>query len=184
MAPGDNGSAITSFTATCTSGNGRRDRLVVGTASPLTVAGLTNGKTLHVHASTATNAAGTGPSSPASAAAVPRRRAGNTDVADRDGGNERITVAFGPPADNGGSSITGYTATCISTSSGLTGSNLGPGSPLTVANLFNGENYTCVVTATNAIGTSPPSPRSAAVVAATVPAAPTIIGATAGNAAR
>ena len=180
VAPVANGSAITNFTATCSSSNGGVTGSSSGPGSPLTVPGLTNGKT-YTCALTATNAAGTGPSSPASVGAVPAGVPGAPTSPTATGGNERITVAFGPPADNGGSSIAGYTATCTSTSTGLTGSISGPGSPLTVANLFNGENYICVVTATNAIGTSPPSATTAAVVAATVPAAPTIIGATGGS---
>jgi mono/diheme cytochrome c family protein len=63
-------------------------------------------------------------------------------------GNGKITLSFSAPANDGGSSISGYTATCASN----TGS--AAASPVTVSGLANGMSYTCTVTATNATGTS------------------------------
>ena len=68
-------------------------------------------------------------------------------------GNAQATIAFTPPASNGGSPITGYTATC---NPGALSAN-GAASPLTVTGLTNGLTYSCSVTATNAVGTSAPS---------------------------
>ena len=68
-------------------------------------------------------------------------------------GVRNATVAFTPPANDGGSPITGYTVT--SNPGGITAS--GTGSPITVSGLTNGVSYTFTVVATNNTGTSPPS---------------------------
>jgi hypothetical protein len=94
-------------------------------------------------------------------------------------GNAQISVAFAPPSNNGGSAITSYRATCGSQSAS------GAGSPIAVSGLTNGTSYTCTVTATNAAGTGPasaPSGSATPQTPATVPDAPTIGTATAGNA--
>ncbi|HUR58776.1 MAG TPA: putative Ig domain-containing protein, partial [Opitutaceae bacterium] len=65
-------------------------------------------------------------------------------------GNGQATIAFTPPASNGGSAITSYAATCTP---GLFSAN-GAASPITVSGLTNGVTYSCSVTATNSMGTS------------------------------
>lgn len=64
-APSNNGAAITSYTAACSSSNGGMANSQSGPASPITVTGLTNGRT-YTCTVTATNSRGTGPSSNAS----------------------------------------------------------------------------------------------------------------------
>ncbi|OGT13239.1 MAG: hypothetical protein A3F73_07820 [Gallionellales bacterium RIFCSPLOWO2_12_FULL_59_22] len=91
-------------------------------------------------------------------------------------GNAQATVTFAAPGSTGGSAITGYTANC----GGIT--NTGAASPITVTGLTNGTAYTCTVTATNAVGTGAASDASNSVTPATVPGAPAIGTATAGNA--
>jgi hypothetical protein len=66
-------------------------------------------------------------------------------------GNAEATVTFTPPAYYGGSAISSYTATCGAFSAS------GPGSPITVTGLANGTTHDCSVTATNTVGTGPPS---------------------------
>lgn len=69
-------------------------------------------------------------------------------------GNNSASIAFTPPAYDGGSAITGYTASCTG---GASTPGTGLSSPLTVTGMTNGTTYSCSVTATNAKGTSTPS---------------------------
>ena len=69
-------------------------------------------------------------------------------------GNGQVSIAFTPPASNGGSAILDYTATCGAQSA------TGAGSPLVVTALANGTAVTCTVVARNVAGTGPPSAAS------------------------
>ena len=82
--------------------------------------------------------------------------------------DSQIVVSFSPPADDGGKTIDSYTATCVSSDLGPLGSSSATTSPVAVP-ATNGHMYTCHVTATNADGTSPPSPDSDPVLVAGVP---------------
>ena len=181
----DGGSSITSYTVTATDsttpGNGGQTKS--GTSSPITVTGLTNGNR-YTFTVTATNGAGTGPASAPSNAAVPATLPGAPTIGAATRGNAEAKVAFTAPASNGGSAITSYTVTARdSTTPGNGGqTKTGASSPITVTGLTNGNSYTFTVTATNGIGTGPASGASKAVVPATVPRAPSVGTATAGNA--
>jgi len=92
--------------------------------------------------------------------------------------NGAASVTFTAPTFDGGLPITGYTVT--SSPGGFTGT--GASSPITVAGLASSTAYTFTVTATNSRGTGAASAASNSVTATTVPQAPTIGTATAGDA--
>lgn len=95
-------------------------------------------------------------------------------------GNAQATVSWNAPASNGGAPITGYTVTA---SSGGTQCTTTGATSCVVTGLTNGTDYTFTVTATNGSGTtSAAASASNSVTPATVPGAPTIGTATAGNA--
>ena len=74
-------------------------------------------------------------------------------------GSTTATVAFTQPANNGGSTITSYTAT--SSPGGITGTlNQAGSGTITVTGLTSNTSYTFTVTATNAVGTSAASAAS------------------------
>lgn len=86
-------------------------------------------------------------------------------------GSTTATVGFAAPLNDGGSTITSYTA--LSTPGSISASSAT--SPITVTGLNPGTNYTFTVTATNADGTSGPSQASNSITTdATAPDAPTI----------
>ena len=71
-------------------------------------------------------------------------------------GNSQATINFTAPNNNGGSVITGYTATCT-TAASPTRTASGATSPITVTGMSNFTGYNCSVTAINIIGSSPAS---------------------------
>ena len=164
----DGGAAITGYTATCTSSNGGTSGSITGTTSPLTVAGLTNGKD-YTCSVLATNSVGDSTASAASNSVTPATVPNAPTIGTTTAGNAQASVAFTAPTSDGGAAITGYTATCTSSNGGTSGSITGTTSPLTVAGLTNGKDYTCSVLATNIVGDSTASAASNAVT----PQAPT-----------
>src|SRR5664280_2847611 len=174
-APGG-GAVVTGYTVTSTPGNITAN----GSASPITVTGLTNG-TAYTFTVIATNVNGNSPASTASNSVTPTAPStvpGAPTIGTATKGNAQATITFTAPASNGRSAITGYTVT--STPGGFFATV--PASPLTVTGLTNGIAYTFTVIATNANGNSPASAASNSVTPSTVPGAPTIGTATKGNA--
>jgi Tol biopolymer transport system component len=155
----DGGSGVTGYLARCAAASQS------GTASPIVVSGLTNGAAVTCTVA-AINAVGEGaasaPSAPVTPATVPD--APTAVVATR--GNAQVSVAFTAPGVDGGSAVTGYTATCGSASRDDTSS------PIVVTGLTNGTPVSCRVVARNAIGDGAASAPSNTVTPAAVPAAP------------
>lgn len=161
--PADGGNPISSYRVNCAPGA----VTVTGVASPIVVGGLSNGTTYSCTV-TAINGVGPGPAS-APVNVTPLTVPGAPIIGVATAGNTTAGIAFTPPASNGGSAITGYTATCNPGAIAATGGT----SPITVSGLANGTTYTCVVAATNAAGTGAAS-SGVVVVPATVPGAPVI----------
>ncbi|UFS71487.1 fibronectin type III domain-containing protein [Geomonas sp. RF6] len=167
------GSAITGYTVTSTPGN----ITATGIASPIVVNGLATGTT-YTFTVSAANIKGSGAASAPSNSVTPDIVPGAPAAVSASAGNGEATVSFTPPADNGGSAITGYTVT--SNPGNLTAT--GSASPITMGGLVNGTAYTFTVTAKNSKGAGASSVPSASVTPDVVPGAPTGVSATHGNA--
>ncbi len=149
----NNGAAITSQTATCTSSNGGATKTgthVGAGAAAITVAAVTTAKT-YTCTVRANNALGAGLASAPSVAVIVGSPAVPTGVSAVHFAAGQIKVTFTPGANNG-STTTSYSATCTSSNGGVAGSKTGAASPLTVTTLTVGKTYTCKVKGTNARG--------------------------------
>jgi hypothetical protein len=168
----DGGSPVTGYTVTATDQTTQANggQTATGPASPITVTGLTNGDS-YTFTVTATNAAGTGAESAPSDPVTPFTVPGTPAVFLVTPGTGQATVEFTPPADDGGSPVTGYavTATDLTTPANGGQTATGTASPITVTGLTNGDNYTFTVTATNAAGSGGSSPSTPASTAAPIP---------------
>jgi hypothetical protein len=99
------------------------------------------------------------------------------------GGNATATAVWTAPANNGGSPITGYEVRVVTgtTQVGALLPAAAGATSLAVTGLTNGTAYAFQVRTLNALGASAYSAMSNTVTSATVPTAPTIGTATAGN---
>ena len=99
-------------------------------------------------------------------------------------GNGSISLAFTAETTSSGAAVDYYTGSCVSTTGGTVFFAQGVATPIVVTGLTNGVSYTCSVTATNWVGTSAVSPASNAatpVAPVSVPGAPVLLSASAGN---
>lgn len=159
----DGGSAITNYIVTSTPGNFTGQ----GTASPISVTGLTNG-TAYTFTVVAVNSLGTSVASAASNSVTPATVPDAPTSVVATAGDGSASVAFTAGSSNG-SPITNYTVTA--SPGGATAS--GESSPITVTGLTNGTAYTFTIVATSAIGNSIASTASASVTP--VPPAPGVV---------
>lgn len=151
-----------SFEAWCTSSTGGTTRWAWAVASPAVVTRLTGASTYSCQVR-AVNALGIGTASDPSAAfttATPGVPAAPTAVTVTHSGGQPYSVAFTPPTVDGGSPITFYVASCLSSTGGKNNSGAAAGPPVPVTGLTAGQSYICRVHAVNANGpgaTSRPS---------------------------
>jgi invasion protein IalB len=158
--PNDGGSAITGYTVTSFPSG----IAATGAASPIVVAGLTNGAA-YTFTVTASNALGTSASSAASNSVTPLAAAtvaAAPSIGIAVASDKQATVNFTAPANDGGSAVTSYAVT--SSPGGITAT--GSASPIVITGLTNGTAYTFTVTAVNAVGASALSAASNSVTPA------------------
>lgn len=176
-APASNGGAtITGYTATSTPGNVTA-AITGASAAPITVTGLTNGTayTFTVHA---TNSVGNSAESSPSAAVTPATVPDPPTAVSATAANQRASVSFTPPVNNGGTVVTSFVVTATDTTNGTHGGQTASGtsSPILVTTLTNGDNYTFTVHAVNGVGNSLESSASSSIAPhTTVPDPPTNI---------
>ncbi len=175
-APADGGSPITGYQVVCFS-SGSGEPVGADTAGDVTevlLAGATPGEEYSCNVF-ASNDFGTSQQSPQSEpVTVLTLGAPNTPAAPSvsPAGRGEIVVTWDAPAD-GGSPITEYGITCISSNSGATRTTTAADTSTTVAEATIGADYTCTVRATNFYGTSDESlPSDSVGVFAAPPAAP------------
>ena len=102
-------------------------------------------------------------------------------------GDGEAAVSFTPPNFNGGAPVTGYTVTATDLTDPERADVVvtGTTSPITVTGLVNGDSYSFVVTADNALGTGAPSAATNSVVpsgaSTSTPGAPASVRATRGD---
>lgn len=128
-----NGGTATTFSS---------DKLAPSTSYKLYFAASKDGSTSAVQTVSFTSAAATVPDAPS----------GTTATA----GDASLSVAFSAPPNDGGTTITEYTASCAPANTFVaiawTASQVGTTSPLTVSGLTNGTPYKCAVKAKNGVG--------------------------------
>ena len=135
-----------------------------GTANYLLMKGVSGyGNDIHLDDISVVGITSAVPGSPTGVAAIPE--------------NAQASVSFSAPFSDGSSPILDYTVTSNPGGHTVTGA----ASPLTVTSLTNGTPYSFTVTARNSTGSSAPSAASVPVTPRTVPDAPVIGTATAGN---
>ena len=178
-APADTGGAPITGYKLYSSADNYTTAVAAPTASPFTLSGLTNG-TAYAFKVSAVNATGEGPLSAASNSVTPAGVPAAPTIGIARAGNGSATVRWTAPTNPGGSPIIGYKL--YSSADNYTTAVAAPtASPYTVTGLTNGITYTFKVSAVNATGEGPLSAASNSVTPATVPVAPTIGTARAGN---
>ena len=176
----DGGSSITSYTVQVTPGSTTVDTSS-GRETSATVTRLTNG-TAYTFSVIAKNSAGSSTESrsssatPVASVTVP----GIPTGVSASSGDSSATVKWTAPADDGGSSLTGYIITVRPGETIVTVDSARSTSEV-VGSLTNGLSYTFTVKAVNAAGNSAESDTTRSVTPLGIPDAPTSVTASAGN---
>jgi hypothetical protein len=188
--PANGGSAVTAYDVTVVPASGSSASVpavvtAAADARSATVSGLADG-TRYVVGVAARNAAGTGPAAVADATTA----LGVLTVPDAPTAlaaapaDHALTVSWTAPASSGGTALTWYEVRAVprdpfvATPAAVVVDAATPAA--TVPGLVNGVTYDVAVTARNAVGAS--LPAAAVATPRTVPGAPRVTGATAGNA--
>ena len=166
-------SASSGYTAI--SSPGGKTCTTVAPTTTCTVSALANGQA-YTFTVTATNGAGTGLPSTASAPVTPRTVPGIPTGVTAQAGNGSVGVTWTAPVSDGGAAITAYTVT--STPDGKTCSWTSGPLECTVGSLSNGQSYTFTVIATNVAGDGTASSPSVGVTPSSLPDPPTGVVAT------
>ncbi|WP_164001286.1 fibronectin type III domain-containing protein [Pyxidicoccus caerfyrddinensis] len=163
----DGGSAILRYSVQALR-DGAVAKTQEGSATSLTVTGLTNGAS-YTFVVTAGNAQGAGPASAASAPVVPRVTPGAPRDVTATPGNQQVTVSWSEPTDTG-MPIVGYTVTVRQGETVVT-TQQASGLSATISGLTNGTSYLVSVSASNSVLAGPES-SPVAVMPVTTPGAP------------
>ena len=164
----DGGADVIDYTATASPGGSACTTAETG----CTIGNLTNGETYTISVK-ARNAAGD--SVGGTTTVTPRSVPGAPRSVTATPANKRVTVAWMPPADDGGLPVNTYSVTASPGNGACTTG----GTECTISNLTNGQAYTFTVRATNEGGDGPGAVVNA--TPRTVPSAPTAVTAVAGN---
>jgi len=177
-APASNGLPITDYVVQASTDGGTTWKTAVDRVSPLPTAkivGLSNG-TPYAFRVSAITGVGAGFAGAPSAPVVPATLAGVPVALVATRGDGRVTLAWKAPASGGGLPITDYVVQ-RSGDNGKTWSVVDDGvstaPAATVTGLVNGTPSVFRVAAVNEVGVGPFTPRTAIVVPATTPGAPT-----------
>ena len=154
-APSNNGGApIKGYVVSCTDGTTVKIKKTSPSTTTAGLMGLING-TQYSCTVAAKNAAGPGTESSATLA-TPRTVPSAPISLGASAAPSSATVTFTAAASDGGSAVTVYTTTCVSTAAGAATPvvAIGASSPMLVPGLTPAKRYTCKVQATNAVGSS------------------------------
>lgn len=160
----DGGAPITMYRVTCNSSYGGVPRSQQASKSPITVASV-EADEAYTCSVAAANRRGMGaPSAPSASVWTLPTIPDAPTITLATAGSRSATVAFTPPANDGGARISSYRVVCTSPDGGVTGSQRASKSPIKVTRLTAAKTYTCLVRAGNQIGFGDASPPSPAIV--------------------
>jgi alpha-tubulin suppressor-like RCC1 family protein len=148
----DGGAPLIEYVATATNGSTNHNCIVDAPATSCTIDGLTNGLSYTVTVAV-TNSFGESPPLNAGSA-VPTGPPDAPTLGSVTVANGSLVVNWTAPSNDGGSTITGYTATADLSGVLTTCAGGASATSCTVTGLVNGTSYIVFVTATNGLGTS------------------------------